>query len=115
MSLQPLVTARTGVLERCLETCDTRKEALQTNYYGTKRAIGVLLPLLLTSDDGQIIDVSSEFGQLRLYLHFHNKKLRQELEDVDNLTKERLDTKVTKFVRDMETEHPGAAAPGAAR
>ncbi|XP_062214230.1 salutaridine reductase-like isoform X2 [Phragmites australis] len=53
------------VLKRCRETYDAGKECLRTNYYGTKQVIEALLPLLQASDDGRIVNVSSEFGQLR--------------------------------------------------
>jgi (+)-neomenthol dehydrogenase len=48
------------------ETYDAARKGLQTNYYGVKRVIEALLPLLLASSDGRIVDVSSEFGQLRV-------------------------------------------------
>lgn len=51
----------------CLrETCDAGKECLKINYHGTKRVIQAFLPLLLASDDGRIVNVSSVLGQLRV-------------------------------------------------
>ncbi|KAL6638108.1 hypothetical protein ACP70R_025680 [Stipagrostis hirtigluma subsp. patula] len=87
------------VLKLCRETCDAGKEALRTNYYGTKQVIEALLPLLRASSDGRIVNVSSEFGQLRV---FHNEELKEELSDIDKLTEERLDEVVDTFARDME-------------
>ncbi|XP_062214233.1 short-chain dehydrogenase/reductase 2b-like isoform X4 [Phragmites australis] len=88
------------VLKRCRETYDAGKECLRTNYYGTKQVIEALLPLLQASDDGRIVNVSSEFGQLRL---FSNEELKQELNDVTNLTEERLDEVLAMFLKDLET------------
>jgi (+)-neomenthol dehydrogenase len=45
---------------------DSGKQCLRTNYYGTKQVIRALLPLLHASKDGRIVNVSSEFGQLRV-------------------------------------------------
>lgn len=48
------------------ETHDTAKQGIQTNYYGTKNVIEALLPLLMSSSDGRIVNVSSGFGLLRV-------------------------------------------------
>jgi (+)-neomenthol dehydrogenase len=46
------------------ETYETAKQGMQTNYYGTKRVTEALLPLLQSSSDGRIVNVSSNFGLL---------------------------------------------------
>jgi (+)-neomenthol dehydrogenase len=135
------------------ETLDTAKHGLQTNYYGSKHVTEGLLPLLQASSDGRIVNVSSEWGRLKVSsiiqitifqqttpvfeivllklagdnilemervapfgLHmlnlkvllsiplqlFNNEKLKQELNDVDNLTEERLDELLAKFLKDYE-------------
>ncbi|OEL16908.1 Short-chain dehydrogenase/reductase 2b [Dichanthelium oligosanthes] len=89
------------------ETCDAGKACLRTNYHGTKQVIGALLPLLLASDDGRIVNLSSELGQLRL---FGNEALRRELDDLEALSEARVDEVVAAFVRDLEA---GAAADAA--
>jgi NAD(P)-dependent dehydrogenase (short-subunit alcohol dehydrogenase family) len=50
----------------CRETYDAAKEGVQTNYYGTKHVIEAFLPLLQASSDGRIVNVSSDFGLLRV-------------------------------------------------
>ena len=50
----------------CRETYHAAKEGLQTNYFGTKHVIETLLNLLLASSDGRIVNVSSDFSQLRV-------------------------------------------------
>ncbi|KAK3132547.1 hypothetical protein QOZ80_6AG0524280 [Eleusine coracana subsp. coracana] len=81
------------------ETYNAAEEALQTNYYGTKNVIKTLLPLLQASPDGRIVNVSSMWGLLRL---FNNEELKQELNDVENLTEERLDEVLARFLKHFE-------------
>ncbi|CAN6249482.1 unnamed protein product, partial [Urochloa humidicola] len=85
--------------ENSRETYSTAKEGLQTNYYGTKHVTEALLPLLQSSSDGRIVNVSSGFGQLR---YFRSEALKQELNDADNLTEERLDELLVTFLKDFE-------------
>nr|XP_034602919.1 uncharacterized protein LOC117863364 [Setaria viridis] len=81
------------------ETYDAAKKGLQTNYYGTKHVIEALLPLLQASSNGRIVNVSSDFGLLRF---FRNEELKQELNNVGNLTEERLDELLDTFLKDFE-------------
>ncbi|XP_020182728.1 (+)-neomenthol dehydrogenase [Aegilops tauschii subsp. strangulata] len=91
----------------CRQTYETAKQGLQTNYYGTKRVTEALLPLLRSSSDGRIVNVSSNFGLLSF---FRNEELKQELNDVDSLTGERLDELLAMFLKDFEAG--GAEARG---
>ncbi|KAF7010016.1 hypothetical protein CFC21_024490 [Triticum aestivum] len=91
----------------CRQTYETAKQGLQTNYYGTKRVTEALLPLLRSSSDGRIVNVSSNFGLLSF---FRNEELKQELNDVDNLTEEGLDELLAMFLKDFESG--GAEARG---
>ncbi|KAF8708541.1 hypothetical protein HU200_029909 [Digitaria exilis] len=91
------------------ETRDAGKECLRTNYHGTKQVIGALLPLLLASDDGRIVNVSSELGQLRL---FGDEALRRELDDVETLTEERVDAVVAAFASDLDAGVAAVAVRG---
>jgi (+)-neomenthol dehydrogenase len=52
--------------QQCRETFDDAKAGIQTNYYGTKNVTQALLPLLQASSDGRIVNVSSNFGLLRV-------------------------------------------------
>ncbi|CAN6297324.1 unnamed protein product [Urochloa humidicola] len=95
------------LLKWCLrETCDAGKACLRTNYHGTKQVIGALLPLLLASDDGRVVNVSSELGLLRL---FGDEALRRELDDVETLSEERVDAVVAAFARDLDAGGSAAA------
>lgn len=84
----------------CRETHEKAKQGVQTNYYGTKRVTEALLPLLQSSSDGRIVNVSSNFGLLRL---FRSEGLKNELNNIDNLTEERLDELLDMFLKDFET------------
>nr|CAB3485230.1 unnamed protein product [Digitaria exilis] len=81
------------------EAYEAAKKGLQTNYYGTKHVIEALLPLVQASPDGRIVNVSSDFGLLRF---FRNEELKQELNDVGNLSEERLDELLDMFLKDFE-------------
>ncbi|CAM0903638.1 unnamed protein product [Alopecurus aequalis] len=83
----------------CRETYETAKQGVQTNYYGMKRVTEALLPLLQSSSDGRIVNVSSDFGLLSL---FRSEELKHELNDIDNLTVERLDELLDMFLKDFE-------------
>ncbi|XP_047043576.1 (+)-neomenthol dehydrogenase-like [Lolium rigidum] len=79
------------------ETHKAAKQGVQTNYYGTKHVTEALLPLILSSSDGRIVNVSSSFGLLR---HFgaDEVELRRQLDDIDSLTEKRLDKLLDAFL-----------------
>lgn len=87
------------MFKRVRETYDAATEGIKTNYYGIKHVIEALLPLLKASDDGRIVNISSDFGLLR---HFRNEDLKQVLNDVGNLTEDRLDELLDQFLRDFK-------------
>ncbi|CAL5069059.1 unnamed protein product [Urochloa decumbens] len=95
--------------ENSRETYSTAKEGVQTNYYGTKHVTEALLPLLQSSSDGRIVNVSSFFGLLR---YFRSEELKQELDDADDLTEERLDELLDTFLKDFEAGKPALDARG---
>ncbi|OEL23617.1 (+)-neomenthol dehydrogenase [Dichanthelium oligosanthes] len=85
--------------KNCRQIYDAAKQGLQTNYYGTKQVTEALLPLLLSSSDGRIVNVTSGFGLLRF---FRSEELKQELNDVVRLTEERLHELLAAFLKDFE-------------
>uniref|UniRef100_A0A0A9A8E1 Short-chain dehydrogenase/reductase n=1 Tax=Arundo donax TaxID=35708 RepID=A0A0A9A8E1_ARUDO len=87
------------MLKNSREPYDAAKAGLQTNYYGTKNVTEALLPVLQASSDGRIVNVSSNFGHLSF---FSNEELKQELNDIENLTEERLDELLSMFLKDFE-------------
>ncbi|XP_024312164.1 (+)-neomenthol dehydrogenase-like isoform X1 [Brachypodium distachyon] len=119
------------VLKNIRDTVDGAKKSIQTNYYGTKHVIDTLLPLLQSSNGGRIANVTSAYGLLRVsfflpplvmesqipvdqYYHIqgiffyaqriNNEEIRQELDDIENLTEERLDELLGKFLKDFEAD-----------
>lgn len=57
------------------EPCEKAEECLRTNYHGTKNVTEALLPLLLSSSDARVVNISSLFGLLRvLFSHLKGGK-----------------------------------------
>ncbi|XP_047096400.1 (+)-neomenthol dehydrogenase-like [Lolium rigidum] len=83
------------------ETHEAAKQGVQTNYYGTKHVTEALLPLLLSSSDGRIVNVSSSFGLLitpAKELPCIYVELRRQLDDINSLTEKRLDKLLDAFL-----------------
>ncbi|MFS7995803.1 putative (+)-neomenthol dehydrogenase [Helianthus anomalus] len=86
------------------------EECLETNYYGTKKVTEALVPLLQLSESPKIVNVTSSYGQLSQNLmssnigfqHIPNDELKRELDDIDNLTKERINEIIQSFLRDFK-------------
>ncbi|OEL31094.1 (+)-neomenthol dehydrogenase [Dichanthelium oligosanthes] len=89
------------LLDHSTESYEEAEECLKINYFGTKYVTEALLPILLSSSDGRLINVSSNYGLLR---YFSGEDLKQELSDVDNLTVERLDEMSELFLKDYKND-----------
>uniref|UniRef100_A0A0E0KT62 Uncharacterized protein n=1 Tax=Oryza punctata TaxID=4537 RepID=A0A0E0KT62_ORYPU len=85
--------------ENSKETYDEAKSCIATNYYGAKLVTEALLPLLLLSSSGRIVNVSSGFGLLR---NFNSEDLRKEFDDIDSLTEKRLEELLDLFLDDFK-------------
>lgn len=85
--------------ENSKETYDEAKSCITTNYYGAKLVTEALLPLLLLSSSGRIVNVSSGFGLLR---NFNSEDLRKEFDDIDSLTEKRLEELLDLFLDDFK-------------
>ncbi|KAF3957052.1 hypothetical protein ACB098_10G064500 [Castanea mollissima] len=81
------------------QTYQITEDCLRTNYYGTKQVSEALIPLLLLSNSGKIVNVSSTLGQLKL---ISNENAKKELGDADDLTKEKVDKVVDGFLEDVK-------------
>ncbi|KAI3727594.1 hypothetical protein L6452_16212 [Arctium lappa] len=86
----------TNVVE---EPYELGEQCLNTNYYATKKITESLIPLLQLSESPRIVNVTSIYGNLHW---FHNEKLKEELEDIENLTEERIDEIIQWFLRDFK-------------
>lgn len=86
-----------GVIKHTYESAQL---CLNTNYYGCKRVVEALLPLLQLSPSGaRIVNVSSLRSELR---RIPSEKTRKELGDLDTLTEEKIDTVIKRFLHDVE-------------
>ncbi|CAJ2657749.1 unnamed protein product [Trifolium pratense] len=81
------------------QTFELAEECLQINYYGTKITTESLLPLLKLSDSPRIVNVSSSLGKLESIL---NEEAKTVLSDADNLTEEKVDDVLKKFLEDFK-------------
>ncbi|KAK7382114.1 hypothetical protein VNO80_00820 [Phaseolus coccineus] len=82
------------------QTYELAEECLQINYYGTKITVESLLPLLQLSDSPTIVNVSSTMGQLESFPK--ESWARGVFSDADNLTEEKVDEILKKFLRDFK-------------
>ncbi|XP_027906196.1 (+)-neomenthol dehydrogenase-like [Vigna unguiculata] len=82
------------------QTYELAEECLQINYYGTKITVESLMPLLQLSDSPTIVNVSSALGQLESFPK--ESWARGVLSDADNLTEEKIDEIVKKFLSDFK-------------
>ncbi|KAH9325821.1 hypothetical protein KI387_005999, partial [Taxus chinensis] len=78
------------------------RTCIDINYYGTKRVVRGLLPLLRKSSNGRrprIVNVSSLHGLLKL---MPNPLLQKQLSDMDNVTEDFLDSMLMEFLEDVK-------------
>ncbi|CAJ2676721.1 (+)-neomenthol dehydrogenase-like [Trifolium pratense] len=79
-------------------------KVIETNYYGTKRMIEAMIPLMKVSPaGGRIVNVSSRLGRLNGKRNrLENDALREQLSDVENLTEELIDGAVNAFLQQVD-------------
>uniref|UniRef100_A0A2P2JTI2 (+)-neomenthol dehydrogenase n=1 Tax=Rhizophora mucronata TaxID=61149 RepID=A0A2P2JTI2_RHIMU len=78
---------------------DMVQQCIQTNYYGARRMTEALVPLLELSDSARIVNISSSLGLLQF---IPSEWAKQWLNDLENLTEERVDEVVNKFLKDFQ-------------
>ncbi|XP_054784010.1 (+)-neomenthol dehydrogenase-like [Prosopis cineraria] len=81
------------------QTYDLAEKCLKTNYYGAKETAEAFLPLLQLSNSPRIVNVSSQAGLLKGISNIWAKGV---LEDVENLTEERIDEILREFAKDFK-------------
>lgn len=88
------------IQEAVRETYDSAVACIDTNYFGCKRVIEALLPLLqLSSSGARIVNVSSLRSELK---RIPSEKTRHELSDIDNLNEEKLEKLLQIFLEDLK-------------
>lgn len=85
-----------GIFE---ENYELAEDCLKTNYYGTKAVTTELLPLLQLSNSARIVNVSSNYGELKW---IYNEKVKAELNNVESLSEESIDEIVKWFLMDYK-------------
>ncbi|KAI6702148.1 hypothetical protein NL676_011284 [Syzygium grande] len=87
--------------EHIKETLESAEKCLRTNYYGIKQVTAALLPLLQQSKAAKVVNVSSSLGQLK---YIPGENIKEELSDIDNLTEEKVDGLVVRFLKDKKED-----------
>ncbi|CAK9328093.1 unnamed protein product [Citrullus colocynthis] len=93
----------TNLVQGVIKTnCEKAEECLNTNYYGLKNVTEALLPLLQKSLGGaRIVNVSSLRSELK---RIPGEHIRRELEDIENLSEEKIDALLKKFLHDLKED-----------
>ncbi|GLJ26780.1 hypothetical protein SUGI_0522150 [Cryptomeria japonica] len=86
-----------SIIDPFIVDYETAKECIETNYFGVKRAIEALLPLL--PSQSRILNVSSTFGALE---KLKDASLREKLSRIETLTEEFIDNLVDRFLEDVK-------------
>ncbi|KAG5024194.1 hypothetical protein JHK82_020092 [Glycine max] len=83
---------------------ENAKLVIETNYYGTKRMIQAMIPLMKSSSaGGRIVNVSSRLGRLNGKRNrLENEALREQLSDEESLSEEVIDGMVSTFLQQVE-------------
>ena len=83
---------------------ENAQKVIETNYYGTKRMIEAMIPLMKASTaGGRIVNVSSRLGRLNGKRNrLENDDLREQLSNVENLSEELIDGVVNSFLQQVE-------------
>nr|XP_010918528.1 salutaridine reductase isoform X1 [Elaeis guineensis] len=90
---------RNWMKENFQRTYEMAEECMKTNYHGVKNVTEALLPHLQSSYFGTIVNVSSTLGQLQC---IPNEGLRQELNNIDGLSEDRLTDLSNLFLKDFK-------------
>ncbi|KAL5061991.1 hypothetical protein RYX36_023728 [Vicia faba] len=81
------------------ESYEQTEAGFKTNYYGAKELTEALIPLLQLSTSPRIVNVSSSMGKLE---KIPNGWPKEVLSDVGNLTEEKIDEVMNKFLKDFK-------------
>ncbi|XP_045800310.1 (+)-neomenthol dehydrogenase-like isoform X2 [Trifolium pratense] len=81
------------------ETYEQAEAGIKTNYYGAKELIKALIPHLQLSNSPKIVNVSASMGKLEKIPNGCPKEI---LSDVENLTEEKIDEVLNKFLKDFK-------------
>nr|CAB3447354.1 unnamed protein product [Digitaria exilis] len=88
-----------GYLASLQQTYELAKECLDINFNGTKDVTDCLIPLLLLSNSGRVVNVSSQIAQLKF---MSNEGVIKVLSDIETLSEEKLDGAMSTFLTDFK-------------
>ncbi|KAF8768813.1 hypothetical protein HU200_007376 [Digitaria exilis] len=88
-----------GYLARLQQTYELAKECLDINFNGTKDVTDCLIPLLLLSNSGRVVNVSSQIAQLKF---ISNEGVIKVLSDIETLSEEKLNGVMSTFLTDFK-------------
>ncbi|KAK9067498.1 hypothetical protein SSX86_014828 [Deinandra increscens subsp. villosa] len=79
------------------------EKVINTNYFGTKNLVNAVIPLMRPSAEGaRIVMVSSRLGRLNGRRNrIADVDLRQQLEDVESLSEDTIDSTMSKFLEQV--------------
>ncbi|KAL5075016.1 hypothetical protein RYX36_014000 [Vicia faba] len=83
---------------------ENARKCIETNYYGTKRMIEAMMPLMKKSAAGaRIVNVSSRLARVSGKRNrIENEALREKLSDVESLSEEFIDETINTFLQQVE-------------
>ncbi|KAL6634823.1 hypothetical protein ACP70R_027494 [Stipagrostis hirtigluma subsp. patula] len=88
-----------GYVASLQQNYEMAKECLEINFNGTKDVTDCLIPLLLLSDSGRVVNLSSQVSQLKF---ISNEGIIKVLSDIDNLSEDKLQDLVNVFLTDFK-------------
>ncbi|KAH7663068.1 Short-chain dehydrogenase/reductase SDR protein [Dioscorea alata] len=90
------------ILAAAVEDYEKAEECLNINYYGTKKVIDALMPLLQLSHSPRIVNVSSSGGKLQC---IPGESIRREFGSADGLSEDKLDELLQLFLSDFKAKN----------
>ncbi|MCI20831.1 (+)-neomenthol dehydrogenase-like, partial [Trifolium medium] len=83
---------------------ENARKCIETNYYGTKRMIEAMIPLMKPSAAGaRIVNVSSRLARINGKRNrIENEELREKLCDEESLSEEMIDETINSFLQQVE-------------
>ncbi|XP_075670626.1 short-chain dehydrogenase/reductase 1-like [Castanea sativa] len=82
-----------------IQTYESVKACVETNYYGAKKTAEALIPLLQLSDSPRIVNVSSSAAK---FVDIPNELVRGVFTDPKNLTEENVEEVLSEFLKDFK-------------
>ncbi|XP_057840732.1 (+)-neomenthol dehydrogenase [Cryptomeria japonica] len=100
VDLRQLLLSSEGSNETCVYDYESARTCIDINYYGTKRVVKGLQPLLReTFGRPRIVNVTSVYGLVKM---MPNPELQKQLSDIDKVSEEFLDSMVSQFLEDVK-------------